>query len=221
MRVSFHCPLSFILTLLSLSTTILSATFNPSLVCSSNGGKLPTPTYGGAGILFTACTELLINAPLSKIYNTIIDFQRYGAWNSFVPAVSLPPGVVTPGGVYVGMKMGFTSTGLIPGVNTSSTEVVTVLSPPGSPQLTSNPTPGAQHGQQAIAAWRSDDILNGTLLPAEHPNLLTDFGNGSVRYVSYETYYIPGAVALLGLKANLQKEFEQQGLDLKRYVEAM
>ncbi|KXH34259.1 hypothetical protein CNYM01_01064 [Colletotrichum nymphaeae SA-01] len=181
-----------------------------SLRCSSSA-ILPTPTYDLKGALFTVCTEEVINAPIDKIYNTLLDFRRYSTWNTFVIDVGLPPDVQGPGDVYTGLSMNFTTAGIIPGVNTSSTEVVSSLAP-----IVCGSDDGAT---RAVNAWGNDDGLDGAFLPAEHPNLLTDLGNGSVRMVSYETYYLPGATTLLLLKETLQERFETQGKDLKRFVE--
>ncbi|KAK1546215.1 hypothetical protein CPAR01_00182 [Colletotrichum paranaense] len=181
-----------------------------SLRCSSSA-ILPTPTYDLKGALFTVCTEEVINAPIDKIYNALLDFRRYNTWNTFVIDVGLPPDVQGPGDVYAGLSMNFTTAGIIPGVNTSSTEVISLLA---------LDVRGSDDGAtRAVNAWRNDDGLGGTFLPAEHPNLLTDLGNGPVRMVSYETYYLPGATTLLPLKGTLQERFETQGKDLKRFVE--
>lgn len=88
---------------------------------------LPTPTYGDTDAVFTVCTEQLINAPLEVVYNALIDYSSYSLWNSFVVDVEVAPGVKTPGGVYVDMPMTLVTSGIIPLVNTTSNEVVTVL----------------------------------------------------------------------------------------------
>ncbi|KAJ0296065.1 hypothetical protein COL516b_011917 [Colletotrichum fioriniae] len=195
---------------LSAITASASLSNIASLRCSSSA-ILPTPSYDLEGALFTVCTEEVINAPISKIYDALLDFRRYSTWNTFVVDVGLPPEVTGPGDVYVGLSMNFTTAGIIPGVNTSSTEVITLLAPD---------VRGCDDGAtRAVNAWRNDDGLGGAFLPAEHPNLLTDLGNGSVRMVSYETYYLPGATTLLPLKGTLQERFETQGKDLKRFVE--
>jgi len=169
-------------------------------------GILPTPTYGVTGSLFTVCAEELIAAPVSRIYDTLIDFRNYHIWNSFVIDVKVPATVINPSDVSVGMSMDFTTQGLLPLLNSTSTEIVTVLSP------------GTDF---AVNAWRSDDKLNGMFMAAEHPNVLTDAGNGLTRYVSWETYYLPGGVLLLTLQAQLKTQFIQQGKDLKKYVEGL
>lgn len=175
-----------------------------SLRCPQDpNATLPTPTYGDTDAVFTACTEQLINAPIELVYSAIIDYSSYHLWNSFVVDVEVPPGVKTPEGVYAGMPMTFVTSGIIPLVNTTSAEIVTVV-------------------DKNLPTWRSNVTMLGVLIVAEHPNILVDLGGGVTRYVSYETYYKePFVLSLLALKLTLQSLFEQQGKDLRAYVESM
>ncbi|KUI73703.1 hypothetical protein VM1G_09418 [Cytospora mali] len=164
---------------------------------------LPTPTYGYDNAVFTVCTENFINASAELIYSTLIDFKSYHLWNSFVVDVKVPPNVTdTPEDVYIGMPMIFTSTGLIPLINTTSDETVTVLDN------------DADEGY-LLASW-------GVLVISEHPSILVSQGDGVTRYLSFETYYQPLlTAALLALRPALQKQFVQQGDDLRTYVESL
>ncbi|KAI6352034.1 hypothetical protein MCOR25_009596 [Pyricularia grisea] len=165
---------------------------------------LPTPTYGDEPGVFIVCTETHINAPASAIYNALLDFQAYSTWSSFV--IDIDP--ATPlEDVQLGLTMRFTTQGIVPGVNTTSVEIVTAME-------------DRWGDGYMLAAWRSDDEMGGTVLRAEHPTLMLDGGDGMVIAISWETYYAgPGIPALLPLKENIQNMFEQQGLDLKAYVE--
>lgn len=99
--------------------------------------------------------------------------------------------------------MTFHTTGLLP-TNTTSIEEVTVLEP---------------GKKEALIAWKSDtNLIEGLLYQAEHPSLLFEV-EGGTRYVSWETSYQAGAVVEESIKDNLQKEFEIEGADLKRWVE--
>ncbi|KAI0387672.1 hypothetical protein F5Y04DRAFT_240724 [Hypomontagnella monticulosa] len=171
---------------------------------------LVTPTYGTDGAIFTICSELLINAQPLVAYNTILDFKSYPLWNSFVVDVGLPDNVTsTPEDIYVGMVMNFISNGLISGLNTTSTEVISTFDASGAAGYLLN-------------AWHYDDGFGGIGTRAEHPNIFTDLGNGSTRYVSYETYYAglsTGTVALL--KDKLQQQWDVQAQDLKAHIEGM
>ncbi|KDN43972.1 hypothetical protein K437DRAFT_257277 [Tilletiaria anomala UBC 951] len=177
----------------------------------TDGGILPTPTYGDSGSIFTACAQLVIDAPVEQVYNAIIDFGSYPKWNSFVPLVKPRDGAVLSD-VRAGLPMTFHSAGLAPfGLNTTTDERVTVLDLPSYPRPAS-----------ALVVWRFDPALGATLIQAEHPNILTHLHNGSTRYISYETYYSLGSVAVQLLEeAKLKKQFVQQGHDLKAYVERM
>ncbi|KAM0809280.1 hypothetical protein AB5N19_09623 [Seiridium cardinale] len=180
-----------------------------SLHCPDDDtSTLPTPTYGTEERVWMICTELIINAPLQTVYDTLIDYNNYPVWNSFVVDIQLPADdIETPEDVYVGLKMVFTSTGLFPGINATSNELVTVLDDDISKGYLLN-------------AWRSNEIFNGSLIRAEHPNILTDAGQGRTRHVSYETYYEGIATPLIySLKANLQAGWDKQGQDLIAYLE--
>ncbi|KAI0152355.1 hypothetical protein F4776DRAFT_601243 [Hypoxylon sp. NC0597] len=181
-----------------------------SLHCPEDpSATLVTPTYGTKGAIFTICSELIINAEPLAGYNAILDFKSYPQWNSFIINVALPDNVTsTPEDIYVGMAMTFTSNGLIGGLNTTSTEAISLFDPSGA-------------SGYLINAWHYDDGVGGIGSRAEHPNVFVDLGNGSTRYLSYETYYAglsTGTIALL--KDKLQKEWDIQAQDLKAYVES-
>ncbi|KAK7748095.1 hypothetical protein SLS53_001347 [Cytospora paraplurivora] len=175
-----------------------------SVQCSTDPTTvLPTPTYGYTDSVFTVCAEYLINAPAEFIYNTLIDFKSYHLWNTFVVDVQLPSNVTnTPEDVYIGMQMTFTTAGLIPLINTTSAETVTVLD-------------NDADAGYLLNAW-------GLLPISEHANILVSQGDGVTRYVSYETYYQELLAApILLLRPALQKQFELQGEDLRSYVESL
>ncbi|KAI1470754.1 uncharacterized protein F4812DRAFT_277422 [Daldinia caldariorum] len=182
-----------------------------SLHCPEDAlSTLVTPTYGTKEAIFTICSELVINARPLTAYNAILDFKSYPGWNSFIIDVALPDNVTsTPEDIYVGMAMKFTSNGLIGGLNTTSTEVISLLDASGAEGY-------------LINAWHYDDGIGGVGSRAEHPNVFVDLGNGSTRYLSYETYYAgltTGTIALL--KLQLQRQWDVQANDLKTYVESL
>ncbi|KAI1409433.1 hypothetical protein F5Y13DRAFT_170413 [Hypoxylon sp. FL1857] len=181
-----------------------------SLHCPEDSSStLVTPTYGTDGAIFTICTELLINAEPLAGYNPVLDFKSYPRWNSFIIDVALPDNVTsTPADIYVGMAMTFTSNGLIGSLNTTSTEVISLFDPTGA-------------SGYLINAWHYDDGIGGVGSRAEHPNIFVDLGNGSTRYLSYETYYAGWSTSTIALlKDKLQKEWDIQAQDLKAYVES-
>ncbi|SPQ19127.1 798eaf19-eb56-411d-a34d-ce6223cadfd5 [Thermothielavioides terrestris] len=128
-----------------------------SLRCPPDGStNLPTPTYGTEKVVFQSL------------------------WNSFVVDVALPADVRrTPDDVRVGNSMVFTTAGILPLINTTSTEIVTKL-------LDEDET---QAGGYLMAAWRSEDGAGGLLYRAEHPTILVDQGDRTTLSVSYEPYY--------------------------------
>jgi hypothetical protein len=168
---------------------------------------MTTPTYGTTSAIFTVCAQIPISSSLSPIYNILIDFPSYPAWNTFVYAVDLPSNVTSASDVYVGMPMTFHTSGLLPLVNSTSNERITYLESDAVPPF---------------VGWRFDGgVIGGLVMQAEHVSLLNDLGNGDTEYVSWETYYGAGALAVLVLKGNLQKEFEDQARDLKARVEEL
>lgn len=183
-------------------------TYDPYTITCNASATLPTPSYGTTGGIFTICATAVISAPLASIYTAILSFRTYAAWNSFVTSVTLPANVTSAEEVYVGMDMTLYTAGVLDGATTSSKEFVTVLDP-------------EQGAGVKSAAWAFNDTVGGAFQRAEHVSLLREVGGGRVEYVSWETYYGPGALVVGGLlKGRLQSGFERQGLDLKRWVES-
>ncbi|KAK7752576.1 hypothetical protein SLS62_005544 [Diatrype stigma] len=184
----------------------------PSLKCPEDyKDTLPTPTYGSDHGVFVVCTEELINAPMARVYDALLDYSRYPIWNSFVIDVKLPSEELseTPTDVYVGMPMVLVTVGLLEGINSTSNEMITLLDDNGENGFMMN-------------AWGVDDGLSGTIIAAEHPNILVDLGNDVTRYLSYETYYSSLlAPTVLLMREKLQTQFSQQGRDLKNYLEGL
>lgn len=103
--------------------------------------------------------------------------------------------------------MTFRISGLVPGVNTTSDEMITYLEAHSSP-----PFVGWHYNPGPIV----DSVMQ-----AEHISALYEIGDGETRYVSWETYYGAEALAVEALKANLVTEFENQARDLKERVESL
>ncbi len=153
------------------------------------------------------CAQSMIHNSPSPIYDVLIDFNRYELWTTLVYSVNVPANVSSAEDVYVGMQMTFYTSGLIPVVNSTSNERITYLEPDAVPPF---------------VGWRFDPgLLGGLVMQAEHVSLLQDLGDGSTKYVSWETYYDSGALKVLALKENLQIEFEDQARDLKARAEGL
>jgi hypothetical protein len=202
--------IKFIVSLAVIATTAFAQPYkiDPASLVNircNDSDKLPTPSYGSTGIVFTVCAEQEINAPIDKVYNALLDFGAYSIWNTFViDVVARGKSSLTPAPAPVGTQMTFTVAGLIGPLNVPTPEIVSV----GIPDVDGD-------GKYAFNAW----VLDAFKQRAEHPNVLTDLGNGRTRYVSYESYYV-GVVGLsVVLKGQLREAFERQGEDLKKYVE--
>lgn len=190
--------------------------------CNNNANKLPTPTYGDKHIIFTICVEREIQAPITQVYNTLLDFRLYSDWNSFV--IDVQPsssssgnvGEIPRGPAPLGTKVKFITRGLIGSLNTTSEEIVTVdLKNILSSSSSSSEEEEGTASRHAINAWRYDGVGQ----RAEHPNVLTDLGERGTRYVSFESYYGLLAPVTEVLKGKLKSAFEAQADDLKRFVE--
>lgn len=108
---------------------MLTIAYSQALPLECTGDIMTTPRFGTANAVFTACSNLTIPSSPSTLYNVLADFPRYHEWNSFVYDVDLPVGVETVNDLYVDMPMTFHTSGLIPGVNTTSNERITGLEP--------------------------------------------------------------------------------------------
>ncbi|KAI0536601.1 hypothetical protein GGR58DRAFT_474945 [Xylaria digitata] len=185
-----------------------------SLSCPSSPGlsTLITPTYGENGAVFTVCSSITVNAPVTTIRDVVIDFKSYYLWNPFVVSVSVPSNVTkTPRDDYVGMPMTFTTSGLTKGFNTTSDEVLTNLDAGGV---------GMDGKSYLLVSWRYNDKLGGVGARAEHPVVIVDSGDGSSWVLSYETYYVGLVTPLIALlKSRLQEQFDAQSTGLKTYIE--
>lgn len=193
--------------LLSFVAASLNAYTLP-LECAANNGIMTTLTYGTENAIFTACAQEVVEGSPSQVYEVLLDFPRYPAWNTFCYLIDLPSNVSSAKDVYVGMPMTFHTSGLTPPSNSTSDELITYLELGASPPF---------------AGWRFDPgQVEGLLIQAEHLSVLQDLGNGTTKYVSWETYYGAGSLVLNALlKSNLQKEFGIQGSDLKARMEAL
>lgn len=193
---------------------------------ANNNNKLPTPTYGDQKIIFTICVEREIQAPITQVYNTLLDFRLYSDWNSFVIDVQPSSSSSSSGGnvkeelprgpAPLGTRVKFITRGLIGSLNTTSEEIVTVDQKGIFSSSSEEETEGkASASRHAINAWRYDGVGQ----RAEHPNVLTDLGERGTRYVSFESYYGLLAPVTEVLKGKLKSAFEAQADDLKRFVE--
>ncbi|KAH8698959.1 hypothetical protein BGW36DRAFT_426640 [Talaromyces proteolyticus] len=161
---------------------------------------LSTPSYGTKDAIFTACSNITIDAPADLVYKILTDFDSYHEWNTFVVNVEL---LSTPP-YQVGSRMRFTDANLFPLFNTTSDEIITSLSP-----------------ENTTAVWRYD-IPTPALILAEHVSQLTSLGESQSFYNSWETYYRAASLLVdITLQEKLISAFEQQGKDLKQRAESL
>ena len=168
-----------------------------NLNCS--GSIYPTPTYGLDGAVFSVCATNDIHGTFQQVYYTLLDFRHYKQWNTFVYEAEVPDNVTSAASVYVGMPMTFHTTGVVPNVNSTSVDVISNLKKP------------------YYITWTNDDLKT-VVGYLEHVNLLLPVRRRVTKYISFETHYGLARV-LLPYQANLQRQFEAQGRNLKSRVE--
>ncbi|KAK2606339.1 hypothetical protein QQS21_003270 [Conoideocrella luteorostrata] len=185
-----------------MSSPIPSVDHHPSyntIVC--NGSILPTPTYGLRGAVFTVCGESSIRGSVAQVSNAILDFRKYYEWNTFITNASVPDDVCTPDCVYApGLRINFTSTGIVPGLTSVGHDVTSYIERP------------------YFFAWTNTESPAQTGI-SEHVSIFVPLSGGKVRYTHWQTQYGTGAKNLLPVKGNFQSQFQKQADELKVYVE--
>lgn len=164
-----------------------------------DGAILPTPTFGLKDAVFTVCGSSLISGSVQTVSNAILDFRRYYKWNTFITNASLS--VCTPECVYApGLKIAFTSTGIVPGLTSVGNDVTTYIERP------------------YFFAWKNTETPDLTGI-SEHVSVFLPLPGGKVRYTHWQTQYGIGAENLLPVKDAFQSQFQKQADELKVYVE--
>lgn len=165
----------------------------------ANGAILPTPTFGLKDAAFTVCGTSVVRGSIQAVSNAILDFRRYYKWNTFIANASLS--VCTPECVYgPGLKVAFTSTGIVPGLTTVGNDVTTYIERPH------------------FFAWKNTESPDQTGI-SEHVSIFVPVRGGKVRYTHWQTQYGAGAKNLLPVKDAFQSQFQKQADELKAYVE--
>ena len=165
----------------------------------ADGAILPTPTFGLKGAVFTVCGTSVVRGSVQTVSNAILDFRRYYKWNTFIINASLS--VCTPECVYApGLKIAFTSTGIVPGLTSVGNDVTTYIERPH------------------FFAWKNTESPDQTGI-SEHVSVFVPVPGGKVRYTHWQTQYGAGAKNLLPVKDAFQSQFQKQADELKVYVE--
>lgn len=146
-----------------------------------------------------ASTTILIDAPLARVWEVVLDFSRYGAWNPFVIAVEDLHGPPAPG-VPFALRVRWAS-----GRTLVTRERFTSIEPPA--------------GDRARLAYRFDSWAHRLgLVRAEREQLLQRLDDGRTRYDTSERF--GGLLARLVPLSAVQDGFERQARALKARAES-
>ncbi|KAF1954379.1 hypothetical protein CC80DRAFT_493858 [Byssothecium circinans] len=138
---------------------------------------------------------------VQEVNDAILTFKNYKNWNTFVYDGVPPAGVNGPADVKVGMGIQFSSTGIPPGVNSTSTDIITSVERP------------------YFAAWENVEYEN-LIGHSEHCLLSVPLSNGYTQFTHWQTQLGAEAGNLYHSKVYFQRAFEIEVQDLKRYVES-
>jgi len=137
-------------------------------------------------------TEILINAPISKIWNTLLDFESYGKWNPFIQKIEGTP--------LVGTKL-----------------KVTIKPHNGKPMIFK---PVLQSLSDYELCWMGNLFING-LFDGKHKFKLIQETENTVKFIHSETFsglLSKPIFALIGTSSQIG--FRQMNEALKEACEA-
>jgi len=171
--------------------------------------KIPTSTIPNGGV-FTIRSEIVINAPLRDVYETILDTSTWPTWCRLVPKVKInhqPVSTFQSSALLVeGTKMTFT-VHMNSWLRAISKEQVNYVSP------------RTEDMKECKICWTAR-FHPQSLLKGERVHEIQAI-EGGCQYVTYETFDKPLAyIVKLLFTSPLQNGFDNWCIDLKNYCEA-
>lgn len=139
-------------------------------------------------------TSVLINATPAKVWDVLMDFDNYGAWNPFIKWIK---GNARPG-----------------------THITVNICPPGQKGMQIKPVV-LQHVANRELRWMGSMGIP-YLFDGEHTFLLEDNGDGTTSFHHFEHFrgiLVPMLARMLDV--NTKEGFEQMNMALKARVEQM
>ncbi|KAL0947547.1 hypothetical protein HGRIS_013643 [Hohenbuehelia grisea] len=195
------------------STLFTALLFGPLLAtCQSN---LPPPSAG----IFTAQASICIQAPIELAWTALLDFASYPKWNPFARSMKVANG------------LGVVLDDQTPQENRRLW--IQAQIPPLEPPVNENTPPNVLHSQVSFenittidsttrrASWRAI-MLPDILLDAERWSALSVPNSSCTLYESREVFgSLVSLLVDLSMAPGLQKGFEYQAAEYKRYVEGL
>jgi hypothetical protein len=137
-------------------------------------------------------TEIIINAPVNKVWDVLVDFQKYPEWNPFIKSFE--------GEIREGESFKVT------------------IQPPGGKAMTFNPT-CLKLAENQEFRWLGHLFFKG-LFDGEHIFELSPFGSGQTKFVQRENFRgILVPFIWNQLEPKTKKGFEMMNEKLKELVE--
>jgi hypothetical protein len=137
-------------------------------------------------------TEIIINAPTTKVWQVLLDFENYPNWNPFIKNIA---GATTVGG-----------------------QLKAFIQPPDAGGMTFKPTVLVSDTDQEFR-WLGKLLFRG-LFDGEHYFLLKDLGNGTTQFIHGERF--SGILVPLfgGILKKSKQGFELMNAALKKQCES-
>ncbi|KAF5321334.1 hypothetical protein D9619_001497 [Psilocybe cf. subviscida] len=189
-------------------------------VCTVIAQTPPTNLPPSApGAIFEGHANILINAPIQKAWDVLLDFPSYPEWNPFVRKQTVTNALYVP------------LNDQTPQVNLRL--IIEAQIPPLPSPVTATTPPNLLHEQHSFenitvvdrvrhrVAWKQIMIPD-ALLTAERWQGLSEVEGGGTYYESREAFYGPLAVVVGGLMGTgLQEGFSAQAAAFKVRVESL
>ena len=179
--------------------------FNFLAIIADTLSSLPTPANPkGDGITYLGSS--IISATPASIFSVLLDYQNYGAWNTFNQKADFPAPTSASRPLQVGDDGTLNSHLAAPDARLDLTHV-TITQVNGG------------YGGQWTLAWKCNDFSKHLLRP-ERVQEVVDLQNGTCEFRNYETMVGPMKTAVKAFVGDtLDKGLQRMAEDLKQFVE--
>ena len=151
----------------------------------------------------TAHAETVISAPIAKVWQVLLDLERYPEWNPFTVRVDCPGGPRVGAGIRLHVRWG-------DGGGVISPEKIVLIEPPAR---------GANGRLRGVFGYNFGTILSTlNLVRSRRLQIVEEQADGSTRYST--DIQLTGLLAGLTPLAKVQDGFDRQTAALKKRCES-